>query len=89
MSTPAITPIPSIAATPGTPVVNSIFSNILMWAEVATEVASVVPSPAQPFAATALMVENLIGKLITTHAAIKGQTVAQTVQQLHQIAVIP
>lgn len=89
MSTQPITPIPSIASTPATPVVNSIFSNILMWAEVATEVASVVPSPAQPFAATALMVENLIGRLITTHAAIKGQTVEQTVAQLHQLSLIP
>ena len=87
MATPG--PIPAIPNTPATPVTNSVFSQVLMWAELATEVASVVPSPAQPFAATALMVENLIGKLITTHAAIKGQPVADTVVQLHQLSIIP
>ena len=83
---PTSTPAPSSLATP---VTNSVFSNILLWAELATEVASAVPSPAQPFAATALMVEQLIGKLVTTHAAIKGQTVAQTVEQLHTLQLIP
>lgn len=77
------TPInPTAAPTPAT---NNLFQNILMWAELATEVASAVPSPAQPFAAIALQVEAVLSKLITTQAAITGQTTAQVVAQLHQL----
>ena len=77
------TPInPTAAPTPAT---TNLFQNILMWAELATEVASAVPSPAQPFAAIALQVEAVLSKLITTQAAITGQTTAQVVAQLHQL----
>ena len=80
MSTPAP---PKVASTPMT---TSVFDKILLGLEIATEVMAVVPSPAMPFAAIALKLEQIIGASIKAKAAASGQTVEQVIAQLHQIA---
>ena len=52
-------------------------ANILKWAEVITGVASVTPSPIAPFAATALIIENMLSGLLQTQTAITGKTAAE------------
>jgi hypothetical protein len=87
MSAVPVTPTPTAQVAMTT--TNSIFDKILTYLEVATEIMSVVPSPAQPFAPIALSLEKIIGGAIAAKAAATGQTVDQVIAQLHQIAPIP
>lgn len=86
MSTPA-TPI--VTATPPLTTTSTALSKIILALEVATEVMSVVPSPAQPFAPIALQLEQLVGAAIAAHAASQGKTVDAVIAELHQIPAVP
>ena len=79
---------PVTVITPALSTTSSVFEKIILALEVATEVMSVVPSPAMPFAPIALQLEKLVGASIAAHAAAQGKTVAEVISQLHQIALV-
>lgn len=66
-----------------------ISEEVLNYAEVITGVASAVPSPIEPFAAPALIIEKMLLGLIGAHAAAKGQTVEKTLASLPELKPIP
>lgn len=67
----------------------TIAGEVLNYAEVITAVAASVPSPAQPFAAPILIIENMLSGLLKTHMAVTGQTAAQILAELPDLKPIP
>lgn len=65
--------------------VQKILDDALLATDIIASVASVVPSPAQPFALLALKLLPLAQSAIAAHAATTGQSVDQVIAQLHQI----
>ncbi len=85
-----------MSTTPIVPVVPSrwerfetIAGEVLNYAEVITAVAASVPSPAQPFAAPVLIIENMLSGLIKTHMAVTGKTAQQIIDTLPDLKPIP
>ncbi len=64
-------------------------ASILAWLQGLTAAVAVVPSPATPYAALALQLEQIVAASIAALAASKGQTVEQVIAQLHQIQPVP
>jgi len=65
------------------------FQSILAFLQAATAIMGAVPSPAQPFAAIALMLEKIVQAAIQAHAASTGKTVDEIIAQLHKIDPVP
>ncbi len=85
-----------MSTTPIVPVVPSrwerfetIAGEVLNYAEVITAVAASVPSPAQPFAAPVLIIENMLSGLLKTHMAVTGKSAAEILAGLPDLKPIP
>lgn len=64
-------------------------SAILVYLQAITEVAALVPSPAQPFAALALQLNKITQAAIKAQAASEGKTVEEVIAGLHRLEPIP